>query len=500
MLRRVLLDVDCQQYGEAIDELPECDFSPEFEKKMQKLIRRADHPIRYRVAQAVACLLLAALLSGCTVLAISPEVRAAFVGWVREVYESWFVYRYTGEEQPTQENTVYFPSWVPDGYEEIVAPQAGTFVRTQYENSKKDLLTVSYLKGTETSTLNVEWDKATVQQSLVGNLPADLYLNPDDGPNILVWTDTEKDVAFWITAPLAEEELVRIAESIQGSAPMPKRYCVTWLPLNYGGYYIASEMEVDGTGETVYENDFGFSITFGYSNDTISVPYPDGTASSAYVADREAELYPAVKEDGDKTLIWTTEDGDTLWVQAPLPDEELIQIAENVIVKVNQFADLMELQVSDLEAPLLESVEQALTSSFVTKVAECARQDAQAGHYMSEDFNVLLKNQKALYISPERGSAIDRIAALADALYQEGRYGETIVSLFGPFYTASVSVGYYNTTTHICNEQGVMIASYHTDNKEWTIVPTAEEMQFDYVVRQIYMEAYQTARAEMAQE
>ena len=55
-------------------------FSSAFERKMKKLVRRADHPIRYRIAQAVACLLLAALLSGCTVLAVSPEARAAFVG------------------------------------------------------------------------------------------------------------------------------------------------------------------------------------------------------------------------------------------------------------------------------------------------------------------------------------------------------------------------------------------------------------------------------------
>ena len=106
-------------------------FSPAFERKMKKLIRRADHPVWYRIAQAAACLLLAALLSGCTVLAVSPEARAAFAGWVREVYETWFVYRYTGEEQPTSENTVYAPTWVPEGYEETFAPQVGTFIRTQ---------------------------------------------------------------------------------------------------------------------------------------------------------------------------------------------------------------------------------------------------------------------------------------------------------------------------------------------------------------------------------
>ena len=48
-------------------------FSPAFERKMKKLIRRADHPIRYRIAQAAACLLLAALLSGCLTSMLSKS-------------------------------------------------------------------------------------------------------------------------------------------------------------------------------------------------------------------------------------------------------------------------------------------------------------------------------------------------------------------------------------------------------------------------------------------
>lgn len=235
MLRRVLMDAACQEYDDLTAQQLEHDFSPGFERKMRKLIRRADHPIRYRAIRAAACLLLAVLLSGCTALAVSPEVRAAFVGWVREVSEEWFVYRYTGEEQPTLEDTVYLPAWIPEGYEEIVSPQAGTFVRTQYENGAKELLTVSYIKGTETASLNVEWEGAVVRRTSVGRLPADLYLNPDCGPNILVWTDSEKDAAFWITAPLSEGELVQVAKSIQESGPMPKRYQITWLPKDYGG-------------------------------------------------------------------------------------------------------------------------------------------------------------------------------------------------------------------------------------------------------------------------
>lgn len=58
----------------------EATFSPEFERKMKKLIRRTDHPIRYRIMKAVACFLLVVLVGGGSVLALSTEARAAFVG------------------------------------------------------------------------------------------------------------------------------------------------------------------------------------------------------------------------------------------------------------------------------------------------------------------------------------------------------------------------------------------------------------------------------------
>lgn len=520
-----LEDIPSEEVLSADDTLT---FSATFERRMKKLIHRADHPIRHRVAQAAAYLLLAALLSGCTALAISPEVRAAFVGWVREVYETWFVYRYTGEEQPTLEDTVYLPTWVPEGYAKIVSPQTGTFVRTQYENSAKELLTISYMKGTETSSLNVEWEGAIVQQTSVGHLTADLYLNPEDGPNILVWTDLEKDVAFWITAPLTVEELVQVAESIQESDPMPKRYCVSLLPVNYGAYSIASVTEEDGRSETVYENDQGFSITFGYSNDAAFAPHPETESSTVYVWGAEAQLYSALEGGGDKSLLWIAEEGTILWVCSPLPDDEMIQIAENVIVQPNQFTDLMEhiIVEFDAETPLLESVEQALTDAFVTQVEDCARRDAQSGNRMSEEFNALWKGQQARYISPERDDAIARVSALADALRQEGQGSENIVSLFGPFYTASIHVSnfdddayallaewdlagdfleyYFDTIAHIVDERGVLIASYQVNhlngNGESIIVPTAEEEQFQYVVRQIYIETYQKALSTLSNE
>ena len=240
---------------------------------------------------------------------------------------------------------------------------------------------------------------------------------------------------------------------------------------------------------------------------------------------RAAELYPSGTKGGDSILVWpAAESRSTLWVCAPLPEEELIQIAENVIVQLNRFSDLIEIQTADEgEAPLLEAVEQALTETYVAQVEDCAKRAAETGNYASEEYDQLQNDQMARYISPEREEALARVSALTDALRKEGRSGENIVSLFGPFYTATICVSddvdyallaeygmldtleyYFDTTANIVDERGVLIASYQihylSGRGETITVPTAEEMQFMYESRQIYLKAYRAAQAETTQE
>ena len=45
-------------------------FSPAFERKMKKLVKRTDHPIMYWIQKSVACLILILLLGGGSVLAL----------------------------------------------------------------------------------------------------------------------------------------------------------------------------------------------------------------------------------------------------------------------------------------------------------------------------------------------------------------------------------------------------------------------------------------------
>ena len=189
-------------------------FSAAFERKMKKLIRRADHPIRYRIAQAAACLLLAALLSGCTALAISPEVRAAFVGWVRETYEIWFVYKYEGEVQELPKDTDFQITWLPEGFVEVEHSASENQSHTLYLEGNYNFISFIYTRSMESATLFIEESKVEAQTVQIGNLYADLYLGQRlGGANTLVWYD--RGALFGLRGNCSGEELIKIAESVE---------------------------------------------------------------------------------------------------------------------------------------------------------------------------------------------------------------------------------------------------------------------------------------------
>lgn len=138
LARRVILDAARLEYGDWIDELPEQDFSPEFEKKMQRLIQQADHPVRHRCLRTVQ---LAALLAALLMLVTVATAAAGYDIW--RMLAEWTAEQITlapgqieyvdlddihipeepGEYDDIQEaltayglNRLVVPKWLPDGF------------------------------------------------------------------------------------------------------------------------------------------------------------------------------------------------------------------------------------------------------------------------------------------------------------------------------------------------------------------------------------------------
>jgi len=191
--------------------------SRRFEQKMQKLLKRQKSPVLYWMQRSVACFLLVVLLGGGSVLTFSAEARAAFFGWVREVYETWTSYLYIGHEQEidTAIDTLYEPQWIPDGYTQTVSPEDGESVFCIYENSEGLPLVFAYTKGQTSAGLFIKQDDHDIKYTTVGGVTAELYLNHNENDaNTLVWVDRERNIVCWITAHLSAEDLIKIAENI----------------------------------------------------------------------------------------------------------------------------------------------------------------------------------------------------------------------------------------------------------------------------------------------
>lgn len=333
--RQVLLDTARQEYGALLEERPEHTFSSAFEKKMKKLLRRGKHPARYQLIQAAACILLALLLTGCAVLAISPEAREVFASWVREIYEDQYIYRIHPEDDkniPLDElslpESVYRPVWMPESYQiehEFITDQIMSIV---YKNDSNALAVFGRFDG---GVLQVGRDGSeTYTQVFVNGKPADLYLDQDEGEhNILIWEDGE--MVYRLSAPFNETEMKKAAESVEAQA-LSILYQPNWLPDGYRGWTV--EVSKDGTWELQYIGDHARSITWNYAPlSTGEELFADRKtdARPVLVNGSPAELYLGVDEKGTNELVWKDEEKELLfWIHGSVTEDELIKMAESM--------------------------------------------------------------------------------------------------------------------------------------------------------------------------
>lgn len=191
------------------------EFSPAFEKKIRKLKRRADHPMFYRTMQRVASVALALIISGSMLIAVNTEARAAVVGWVREIYETYFVYRFEDSSDVNKELVDYRPTLIPNGYTEFYSDTTEDTIIVVYTNEEGEMLKFSYSHDPDNTTWFVGADSLTVQPITINGISGEVITSPETGSaNAIMWI-TAENTAFNISGFLSVEDLVAVAESVQ---------------------------------------------------------------------------------------------------------------------------------------------------------------------------------------------------------------------------------------------------------------------------------------------
>ena len=125
-------------------------FSPKFQRRMARLIRRHRHKGLYRGLRRAACVLLAVLLGGTVFLSTNAQAREAFFGWVREQVEGVQRYFHQGNVTSASE-IVHYQIDIPEGYWLEDSLEAEGYFDYYYVNDDGDSIEFTYQYETETA-------------------------------------------------------------------------------------------------------------------------------------------------------------------------------------------------------------------------------------------------------------------------------------------------------------------------------------------------------------
>lgn len=191
--------------------IPVHNFSARFERKMRRLIRRTRHPAAYRALVRVACAFLAFLLGSGVFLAVNPEARAAFFGWVRTQYEQLFVYDVANTNEQT-ELPEYTLGWLPEGYEEVERYSDPKSTRIVYANIIGNKIDFIYSK---TAEIHLIPDSNNMSSITINGQSAEIYNSQlPNGNNNLIWSSKDGTILFELIGTCNEATLINMAKNI----------------------------------------------------------------------------------------------------------------------------------------------------------------------------------------------------------------------------------------------------------------------------------------------
>ena len=212
-----------------MENLPEpgaLEFSPRFERKMKRLLRKGRPSVWVNHCLRAAAVLLTVLLVGGIVLISSPETLAEFRGLFYEV-EQEHKYRYVLEGWVEEEDMcAYRMGWIPEGYELRHSSHRYAHGTQFYGDGEKHVLGFNYVIQTgryesiiyrSFSAVNYE-----LKDTIVNGQGADLFVITQKSGAVtytVIWMNAERSVLFEVNGARSEAEAVRIAESIERTDP-----------------------------------------------------------------------------------------------------------------------------------------------------------------------------------------------------------------------------------------------------------------------------------------
>lgn len=200
---------------QSIENMPQVEhqFSARFERKMNRLIRRVEHPVQHAFFRSVAAVLLLVFILFGMVFAISPEVRASVINWVKSTFFEFT--QYSANQNTENADFEYYLQFIPEGYSEFRTNDTEYGNTIIYIHEDGRLLKFLYADGNGAHKLSIITDLHTHIEAHVNGNKADIYITDSElESNAIVWTDSESGYLFFIGAKADKDQLIALAESV----------------------------------------------------------------------------------------------------------------------------------------------------------------------------------------------------------------------------------------------------------------------------------------------
>ena len=214
--RKALFDALTPEYKQILDGASDThEFSVEFERKMQKLIKRRNKPyykIINTVGKRVACIIVIVLLaSSVTVLSVDA-LRNAVADFFVNIYEKFSTVQSVNEDKtaPTTIEDIYAITYDLSDYDVIYEEKDNYSYNITYI---KDDVVIDFLQYTKDMyDQNVNTEDAEISTIEINGTEAIIFLDNQNYYHIIINSD---DYVFGIGSNIGKDALIDIAKSVQ---------------------------------------------------------------------------------------------------------------------------------------------------------------------------------------------------------------------------------------------------------------------------------------------
>lgn len=210
------LDEELKKYDEIKLDKPH-EFSPQYKKKMRKIINSVGRKDRIKKHKRIAVRSVISIAAAFGiifgVLLTQPEVYAAVQNVIRSVFDKYDKYEYVGEELTVDNFDDSFRlGYVPEGYYLSLGNYSPVYISLTYTNENDK---ISFRYGiADALTASYDNEHNSFETFSVDRIEYYYYKsNDEDFYSTLSWY--ESGYVFVINAHLSKDELVKIAENIE---------------------------------------------------------------------------------------------------------------------------------------------------------------------------------------------------------------------------------------------------------------------------------------------